>query len=321
MTSKLVMLEVKNLRKFFPFRMGLFSKGHIKAVDDVSFNLKEGETLGLVGESGCGKSTTARSILRLIEPTAGEVLFQGKNICQLDKKELRLMRKQMQMIYQDPYSSLNPRMPIGAIVGEPLEVHKVARGKEKEEIVQGLLEEVGLPEHMRSYPNALSGGQRQRVGIARALALNPKLIVADEPVSALDVSIQAQVLNILKKLQHQFNLSYIFISHDLSVIIHISDRIAVMYLGKIVELANDEELYLNPLHPYTKALFSAAPVIDRSARRTRIILKGEIPNLFSPPKGCNFHSRCSEKINICKDVNPDLIDAGGGHLVSCHRFK
>jgi oligopeptide transport system ATP-binding protein len=316
-----VLLEVKDLKKYFPIRLGVFSKGYVKAVNGVSFTLKEGETLGLVGESGCGKSTTARAILRLIEPTAGAVLFQGKDICQLNDKELRSMRKQMQMIYQDPYASLNPRMTVGNIVGEPLEVHKIARGKEKEEIVLNLLQKVGLkPEHIKSYPNELSGGQRQRVGIARALALNPKLIVADEPVSSLDVSIQAQVLNLLKDLQSQLRLSYIFISHDLSVVVHISDRIAVMYLGKIVELASDRELYINPLHPYTKALFSAVPAVDRAARRTRIILKGEIPNIFSPPEGCPFHIRCTEKKELCKTKEAALKDVGGGHLVACHSF-
>lgn len=316
-----VLLEVKDLKKYFPVRLGAFSKGYVKAVNGVSFTLKEGETLGLVGESGCGKSTTARAILRLIEPTAGVVLFQGRDICQINNKELRLMRKQMQMIYQDPYASLNPRMTAGSIVGEPLEVHKIARGKEKEEIVLSLLEKVGLKsEHMNSYPNEFSCGQRQRVGIARALALNPKLIVADEPVSSLDVSIQAQVLNLLKELQSQFQLSYIFISHDLSVVVHISNRIAVMYLGKIVELASDEELYFNPLHPYTKALFSAVPAVDRAARRTRIILKGEIPNIFSPPGGCPFHIRCRDKEELCKSKEPALKDAGRGHLVACHSF-
>lgn len=315
------LLEVKHLKKYFPFRMGLFADGVIKAVNDVSFTLTEGETLGIVGESGCGKSTTARAILRLIEPTSGEVLFRGKDVCRLGKEELRAMRKEMQMIYQDPYASLNPRMNIGAIVGEPLEVHNAAYGREKEDRVRELMEKVGLkPEYLRSYPNELSGGQRQRVGIARALALNPKLVMADEPVSSLDVSIQAQVLNLLKELQAQFHLSYIFISHDLSVVVHISDRIAVMYLGRIVELAGDQELYFNAKHPYTKALFSAAPVVDRAARRTRLLLRGEIPNLFSPPEGCPFHVRCPEKMDICAMEDPVLKDVGGGHLAACHLY-
>ena len=321
MKENLALLEVKGLKKYFPVRLGSIKKAYIKAVDGLSFILREGETLGLVGESGCGKSTTGRVILRLIEPTAGEILFQGKNICQLDKKGIRLMRKQMQMIYQDPYASLNPRMTVGTIVGEPLEVHGLAKGKEKHEIVQSLLEKVGLEaDHMNRYPNEFSGGQRQRIGIARALALKPKLIVADEPVSALDVSIQVQVLNLLKELQTEFHLSYIFISHDLSVVEHISDRIAVMYLGKILELASDEELYFNPLHPYTKALFSAVPVVDRIARRARIIIKGEIPSLLSPQEGCRFFTRCAKKEDLCKGREPELKDVGGGHFVACHGF-
>jgi oligopeptide transport system ATP-binding protein len=316
-----VLLEVKDLKKYFPIRLGTFSKVYLKAVDGVSFILKEGETLGLVGESGCGKSTTGRAVLRLIEPTSGEIIFQGRNMCQLDKRELRFMRKQMQMIYQDPYASLNPRMTVGTIVGEPLEVHNVAKGKEKEEMVQSLLEKVGLKaDHMNRYPNEFSGGQRQRIGIARALALNPKLIIADEPVSALDVSIQAQVLNLLKELQSEFNLSYLFISHDLSVVEHISDRIAVMYLGKILELARDEELYFNPLHPYTKTLFSAVPVVDRAARRSRIVIKGEIPNLLSLPDGCHFNLRCSEKENVCGMKEPEFKEVKEGHFVACHRL-
>ncbi len=321
MKTNSVLLEVKNLKKYFPIRLGTFSRAYLKAVDGVSFELKEGETLGLVGESGCGKSTTGRAILRLIEPTGGEVLFQGKNICQIDKKELRQMRKQMQMIYQDPYASLNPRMNVGTIVGEPLEVHRVAKGREKEERVRNLLERVGLKEeHATRYPSEFSGGQRQRIGIARALSLKPKLIVADEPVSALDVSIQAQVLNLLKELQAEFHISYLFISHDLSVIEHICDRIAVMYLGKILELARDEELYLNPLHPYTQALFSAVPVVDRAARRNRIVIRGEIPNLLFPPEGCPFHLRCGEKSNACKVEVPVFKEVKEGHFVACHVF-
>jgi len=317
-----VLLEVKNLKKYFPIRFGTFSKAYLKAVDDVSFVMKEGETLGLVGESGCGKSTTGRAILRLIEPTSGEILFLGKNICQLDKRELRLMRKQMQMIYQDPYASLNPRMTVGTIVGEPLEVHRIAKGKEKEEMVRDFLEKVGLKaDSMNRYPNEFSGGQRQRIGIARALVLKPKLIIADEPVSALDVSIQAQVLNLLKELQSEFELSYLFISHDLSVVEHISDRIAVMYLGKILELATDRELYTNPLHPYTRALFSAVPVVDRVARRSRIIVRGEIPNILSPPEGCPFNLRCSEKGNLCGANEPVFKEVKEGHFVACHLFE
>jgi len=321
MNSNRVLLEVKGLKKYFPVSLGVFKKASLKAVDGISFILKEGETLGIVGESGSGKSTTGRAILRLIEPTAGEILFQNKNLCQLDEKGMRLMRKQMQMIYQDPYTSLDPRMTVGAIVGEPLEVHRVARGKEKDEIIRSLLVNVGLrADNINSYPNEFSGGQRQRIGIARALALKPKLIVADEPVSALDVSIQAQVLNLLKELQSQFHLSYIFISHDLSVVVHTSDRIAVMYLGKILELASDEELYFNPLHPYTKALFSAVPSVDKVSRRTRIIIKGEIPNILSLPEGCRFYTRCGKKKDVCKLREPELKDVGGGHFVACFLF-
>jgi oligopeptide transport system ATP-binding protein len=316
------LLEVRNVRKYFPIRFGAFSEAYLKAVDDVSFVLKGGETLGLVGESGCGKSTIGRTILRLIEPTSGEILYLGKDICKLDKRELRSMRKQMQMIYQDPYASLNPRMTVRTIVGEPLEVHRIAKGKEKEEIVQDLLEKVGLKaDSMNCYPNEFSGGQRQRIGIARALALKPKLIIADEPVSALDVSIQAQVLNLLKGLQCEFKLSYIFISHDLSVVEHMSDRIAVMYLGKIVELATDRELYTNPLHPYTRALFSAVPVIDRGSRRSRILARGEIPNILSLPGGCLFNPRCNEKGSTCGSKEPALKEVKEGHFVACHLFE
>jgi oligopeptide/dipeptide ABC transporter ATP-binding protein len=322
MTESLALLEVKQLKKYFPYRVGMFKKGYLKAVDNVSFTLKEGETLGLVGESGCGKSTTARAIQRLIEPTEGQVLFQGRDICILQRKDLRQVRKEMQMIYQDPYASLNPRMRVGTIIGEPLEVHRVAKGREKEEIVEDLIQKVGLkPEHLKCFPNELSGGQRQRVGIARALALQPRLIVADEPVSSLDVSIQAQVLNLLKTLQTQFHLSFLFISHDLSVVIHACDRIAVMYLGRIVELARDEELYFKPSHPYTRALFSAVPLVDRAARRKRILLKGEIPSILTPPKGCSFHLRCGERKRICETAQPEFHDQGQGHFVACHLYE
>jgi oligopeptide transport system ATP-binding protein len=291
------LLEVKNLKKHFPIKGGVFSKtiGHVYAVDGVSFTLQSGETLGLVGESGCGKSTTGRTILRLIEPTEGSVVFEGQEITELDKGDMRSLRREMQIIFQDPYASLNPRMTVGSIIGEPLEIHKIARGSEKEDQVASLLEKVGLrSEDMRKYPHEFSGGQRQRIGIARALGLNPKLIVCDEPVSALDVSIQAQVINLLEDLQEEFGLSYLFIAHNLNVVEHISDRVAVMYLGKIVELTTDTELYTNPQHPYTEALLSAVPVPDPTVEKRRIILQGDVPSPINPP-------------NI-----------GGGHWVACH---
>ena len=316
-----VLLEVRNLRKYYPVTKGfIFQRqvGAVKAVDDVSFFIRKGETLGLVGESGCGKTTTGRVILRLQEPTHGEALFEGRDIFKLGKEELRRLRRDMQIIFQDPYSSLNPRMTVGDIIGEPLEIHKLARGKEKVRRVQELLEVVGLsPYHANRYPHEFSGGQRQRIGIARALAVNPKLIIADEPVSALDVSIQAQVLNLLEELQKEFGLTYLFIAHDLSVVKHISDRIAVMYLGRIVELAAADELFSNPQHPYTEALLSAVPIPNPEMRRERIILPGDVPSPINPPAGCRFHTRCLYVQPSCKVDDPAFADIGGGHYVAC----
>jgi oligopeptide transport system ATP-binding protein len=315
------LLEVKHLKKHFPIKGGVFSKtiGYVYAVDDISFTLNRGETLGLVGESGCGKSTTGRTILRLIEPTAGDISFEGQRITTLDKGDMRALRREMQIIFQDPYASLNPRMTVGSIIGEPLEIHKIAKGAEKEERVASLLEKVGLrAEDMRKYPHEFSGGQRQRIGIARALALNPKLIVCDEPVSALDVSIQAQVINLLDDLQKELGLSYLFIAHNLNVVEHISDRVAVMYLGKIVELASDTDLYSNPQHPYTEALLSAVPIPDPTVKKMRIILEGDVPSPINPPSGCHFHTRCPYKEKICEEVEPEFKDIGGGHWVACH---
>jgi oligopeptide transport system ATP-binding protein len=315
------LLDVKHLKKHFPIKGGVFSKtiGYVYAVDDINFTLEKGETLGLVGESGCGKSTTGRTILRLIEPTDGAIYFEGQNITGLDKGAMRALRREMQIIFQDPYASLNPRMTIGSIIGEPLEIHKIARGSEKGERVASLLQKVGLrAEDMRKYPHEFSGGQRQRIGIARALALNPKLIVCDEPVSALDVSIQAQVINLLEDLQAEFGLSYLFIAHNLNVVEHISDRVAVMYLGQIVELASDEELYKNPQHPYTEALLSAVPIPDPTVKKKRIILEGDVPSPINPPRGCHFHTRCMYKEKICEEVEPEFKNIGGGHWVACH---
>jgi oligopeptide transport system ATP-binding protein len=315
------LLVVKHLKKHFPIKGGVFSKtiGYVYAVDDINFTLEKGETLGLVGESGCGKSTTGRTILRLIEPTDGAINFEGQDITNLDKGAMRALRREMQIIFQDPYASLNPRMTVGSIIGEPLEIHKIAKGSEKEERVASLLQKVGLrAEDMRKYPHEFSGGQRQRIGIARALALNPKLIVCDEPVSALDVSIQAQVINLLEDLQAEFGLSYLFIAHNLNVVEHISNRVAVMYLGQIVELASDEELYKNPQHPYTEALLSAVPIPDPTVKKKRIILEGDVPSPINPPKGCHFHTRCMYKDKICEEVEPEFKDIGGGHWVACH---
>jgi oligopeptide transport system ATP-binding protein len=313
-------LEIKNLKKYFPVKGGFWSKtiGYVHAVDDVSFYLYKGETLGLVGESGCGKSTTGRLILKLLEPTAGKILFEGRDISRLDRQRLKSLRRELQLIFQDPYASLNPRMTVGSIVGEAFIIHNVGNGREVEDRTVALLQKVGLhADHMRRYPHEFSGGQRQRIGIARALALNPKIIVADEPVSALDVSIQAQVINLLQDLKGEFQLSYLVIAHDLSVVEYMSDRVAVMYLGKIVEMARGDELYENPMHPYTEALLSAVPIPDPRLEKNRQILQGDVPSPINPPSGCYFHPRCIYRQDPCSQHSPEFYDTGDGHFVAC----
>lgn len=333
MSRNNILLEVKDLKKYFPVRRGMLRRAvaHVKAVDGIDMYIKEGETLGLVGESGCGKTTIGRTILRLIEPTSGEILFRSKRLAgsgeeyrevridSTSRKLLKPLRRDMQIIFQDPYSSLSPRMAVGEFVGEPLLVHRVAKGSEVEDRVREVFSAVGMkPEHLQRYPHEFSGGQRQRIAIARALVLGPQLIVADEPVSALDVSIRAQVLNLLESLQQELGLTYLFIAHDLSVVRHISNRVAVMYLGKIVELAKTEELFSNPKHPYTEALMSAVPIPDPDYKLGRIILRGDVPSPVNPPSGCYFHPRCRYAEEICKAEVPSYRSLGGEHFVTCH---
>ena len=317
------LLTIDDLEVHFPIKKGLFYRtvGYVYAVNGVSLNLGQGETLGLVGESGCGKTTTGLAILRLIEPSGGSVLFQGRNIFQMSKPQMRVLKRDIQIIFQDPYSSLNPRMTVNQILGDPMEIHGVYRGSQRTERTAYLLEKVGLtPEQGRRYPHEFSGGQRQRIGIARALALNPRIIIGDEPVSALDVSIQAQIINLLIDLQKEFNLSYIIIAHDLAVVEHICDRIAVMYLGKVVELAAYKDVYANAKHPYTQALLSAVPVPDPKTRKERIILKGDVPSPINLPAGCAFHPRCAYRMNQCGEREPELRDLGGNHYVACYLY-
>jgi oligopeptide transport system ATP-binding protein len=327
MSDNNTLLNVQNLKMYFPITQGIIVQRHIgdiKAVDDISFFIKQGETLGLVGESGCGKSTTGRAILQLYRPTDGRVFFKSEDLTELKGEGLRRMRRQMQMIFQDPYASLNPRMTVGNIIGEPLEVHNIYSSKaERRERVQELLRVVGLnPYFVNRYPHEFSGGQRQRIGVARALAVNPEFIVCDEPISALDVSIQAQIINMLEDLQGEFGLTYLFIAHDLSVVRHISDRIAVMYLGKLAELADRDDLYENPMHPYTQALLSAVPIPDPviEEKRQRIILEGDVPSPANPPKGCNFSTRCPRVMDVCHEVDPEFKDVSSGHWVACHLY-
>ncbi len=314
-------IRLQNIKKYFPVRGGVFSRviGHIKAVDNVSFSIKKGETLGLVGESGCGKSTLGRTILKLLDPTGGNVYYKDHSIFETGKEQLRCLRRELQMIFQDPYSSLNPRLNVGEIIGESIEFHGMASGREKQEKVKYMLEICGLsPHHHRRYPHEFSGGQRQRIGIARALSLNPEFVVADEPISSLDVSIQAQIVNLMEDLQEEFGLTYLFISHDLSMVRYIADHVAVMYLGKVVEICDKNELYDNPLHPYTQALLSAVPIMDPDLKSNRIILSGDVPSPANPPLGCNFNPRCRYAEERCRVEEPELREINGGHCVSCH---
>ncbi len=316
-------IEVRNLKKYFTKKTGLFGQKvkHIKAVDDISFSIKKGETLGLVGESGCGKSTTGRTLIRLYDVTGGEIIYNGVDLAKMSQSELMPYRKKIQMIFQDPYASLNTRMTVGDIIGEPLDIHNIASGEERQQIIWDLLEKVGLnKEHANRYPHEFSGGQRQRIGIARALAVNPEFIICDEPISALDVSIQAQVVNMLEDLQKEFGLTYLFIAHDLSMVKYISDRIGVMYLGKMVEIADSDELYNDPQHPYSQALLSSIPIPDPDAMKKsqRIILQGEVPSPINPPSGCRFRTRCRYAFDRCEVEEPKLQDIGNGRMVSCH---
>ena len=318
------LLEVKGLKKYYPIHKGFFNKAHgsVKAVDDITFSVNKGETFGLVGESGCGKSTTGRALLRLIEPTAGEILFEGQDITQLSMEGMRKQRREMQIVFQDPFSSLDPRNTVQRILEEPLIVHGVGNAKERRAAVERLADVVGLAKaHLRRYPHQFSGGQRQRIGIARALALQPKLIIADEPVSALDVSIQSQVINLMQDLQRDFGLTYIFIAHDLSVVKHICDRVAVMYLGRIVEITDKHKLYSSPEHPYTQALLSAVPEPDPDHRKERIILQGEVPSPANAPIGCAFNTRCPRVMEVCRNVRPSLLETEPEHFTACHLYS